>query len=238
MSARGAAVSLALIVGVVPGTLGAGDREPRPRERFPSSSSSAAAPANSPALRLVWLDVSGVAPGVGGVARAEVGEILEGAGVELVWRRGFAGGESRPGEIRVILDDRLRVDRMSRRPVLGATPVGFRERPFVWIHVPGIRASLGLAPRAPMRPLELRRRRDLGVALGRVIAHEIVHALVPSVPHGGELMSARLTHQQLTAASLSIHPDVTPAVRKGRHRRPVASPLEPGVLAAGGGRPR
>jgi hypothetical protein len=178
--------------------------------------------------------MNGVAPGVGGVARAEARQILEEAGLVLVWRRGSQGEESRPGEIRVILDDRLRVDRMNRRPVLGATPVGFREHPFVWIHVPSIRATLGLAPRARVRPLELRRRRNLGVALGRVIAHEIVHALAPSVPHGGELMAGRLTHRQLTAASLSVHPGVAQALRERLHGRPVAPSTDRSVLAAEG----
>jgi hypothetical protein len=232
MSARETAVSLALVIGVAPGALGASDLEPRPLETLPPSPPSTTAQADSRVLRLAWLDVTGVAPGVGGVAQAEAREILEEAGLQLVWRRVSEGEESRPGEIRVILDDRLRVDRMNRRPVLGATPLGLRGHPFVWIHVPSIRATLGMAPRARVRPLELRRRRNLGVALGRVIAHEIVHALAPSVPHGGELMAARLTRLQLTAASLSVHSGVARAVRETLHGGPVAPPPDRGVLAA------
>lgn len=234
MSAKGIAVSLALAIAMTSGGLGASDREPRPRPEPPPSPPSTTGRADSGAIRLVWLDVNGVAPGVGGIARAEARQILQKAGLDAAWSHGSAGEESRPGEIRVILDDRLRVDRMNRRPVLGATPVGSREHPFVWVHVPSIRATLGLAPRAPVRPLELHRRRNLGVALGRVIAHEIVHALAPSVPHGGQLMAARLTHQQLTAASLSVHPDVAGAVRERLHGWPDAPSPDRGVLAAEG----
>jgi hypothetical protein len=72
------------------------------------------------------------------------------------------------------------------------------------------------------------------VALGRVIAHEIVHALAPSVPHGGELMAPSLTHHQLTAPDLSVQPGVARAVQEGLQGGPGAPPSEAGTVAAKG----
>jgi hypothetical protein len=234
MSARGTAAALALAVALTPARLGASDPEPgrgRTLRSLPSSTTLRTAP---PVLRLAWLDVTGVAEGADWIARTEARDILEKAGFDVAWRRGSDGEESRPGEIRIILVDRLMVDRVSRRPVLGATPVGFHEHPFLWIHVPSVRATLGLPLRAPSHTLKARARRNLGVALGRVVAHEIVHALAPSVPHGRELMAETLTLTQLTRANLRVDASAILAIHEGLQGRPGGLPAGRGVLAAAG----
>ena len=49
--------------------------------------------------------------------------------------------------------------------------------------------------------------RDLSLALGRVVAHELVHALAPSVPHGTGLMSASLSYRLPARAVSSASPE-------------------------------
>ena len=222
MSARGTAEILVAII-LVPAAAGAG--EP------------VALPAGPPALLLTWLDVSGVTGGVDGVARSEVRSILSEAGLEVAWRRGRGGEEARPGEIQIILVDRLRVDRVSGRPVLGATPSRLREHPFVWIHVRSVRAALGLAGGSSAHDLPVGARRNLGVALGRVIAHEVVHALAPALRHGRALMSESLKWDHLTGPRLSVEPEVALSVRTALQGLAGPTALDAGVLAAEGPSP-
>jgi hypothetical protein len=57
------------------------------------------------------------------------------------------------------------------------------------VYVPNVSRALGLRTFALVE--SPRDQRDLGTALGRVVAHEVVHALAPEVPHGDGLMAAR-----------------------------------------------
>ena len=63
------------------------------------------------------------------------------------------------------------------------------------------------------------------------MAHELVHALAPSVPHGTGLMSAELTHRQLTAASLPFDTEVGLAVQAALRGDPLGPRPDTGVLA-------
>jgi hypothetical protein len=191
----------------------------------------AAAP---PLARLVWLDPAAVAFGTEAVARPEVTRLLREMGIETTWRRGEPHELARPGELRVIF-----LDRASRRdhgtPVLGATPASFHGEPFVWIHVPSVRAAAGVSGQRSGPSLDLHTARRLGIGLARVIAHEVVHALAPSLPHGKGLMSARLDRGLLTAASIRVDPEVGLAVRAALlGAAPEARPADD-VLAAESG---
>jgi hypothetical protein len=75
-----------------------------------------------------------------------------------------------------------------------------------------VRAAVGIGQRRGPG-LDVHTARRLGIALSRVIAHELVHALAPSLPHGSGLMSARLDRRMLTAASIAIDPQLALAVR-------------------------
>lgn len=184
-------------------------------------------------LVLEWLDISRVTGGVDGIARSETRSILKEAGVDVVWRQGDGRSAARPGEIRIILLDRLHLRPDTGSPVLGATPSDRRQAMFAWIHVKSVRAALGLAVDAPSQGLDVGKRRDLGVALGRVIAHEVVHALAPSVHHGEELMSEYLCATELTGPSLRVEASVADALRAAL--RGEARPLD--RLSAAGAPP-
>lgn len=170
------------------------------------------APTSSPALRLAWIDPARVAAAFDGLAREEASHLLGRMGVTASWRRGAAGELALPGEVRVIF-----LDRAATRPagvaVLGATPTRFADAPFVWVHVPSVRASLGLPVAGPRPGMSAVEARALAIAIGRVVAHEVVHAVAPHVPHGTGLMSASLGRRQLTAASIGLDPAVSLAVR-------------------------
>jgi hypothetical protein len=75
-----------------------------------------------------------------------------------------------------------------------------------------VRTAVGIGQRSGPG-LDVHSARRLGIALARVIAHEVVHALAPSLPHGSGLMSARLDRRMLTAATIAFDPQVGLAVR-------------------------
>ena len=181
-------------------------------------------------LRLVWVDPTGVGVGAEAAARDEARSLLRKMGATVSWRRGNAGEPARPGEVRVILLDRTTEN--SGKAVLGATPSHFEVAPYLWVHVPSVCAVIGLDPRRPAFTMTPPALRALAIALGRVVAHELVHALAPSVPHGKGLMSAALTIRQLTASSIPFEPEVGLAVQAALRGDPLGPRPDTGVLAA------
>ncbi len=165
-----------------------------------------------PSLRLAWLDPTDAAAGCAPAAREETTRILGSVGVSVSWRRGRAGEAARRGEIRVIVVDRG-VTAPNGAIVLGATSSRPNELPFLWVHLPGVRAALGERENPCRAGFELGDRRQLGVAMGRVVAHEVVHTLAPALPHGAGLMARRFTRRDLTATSLPMTSEVASAVR-------------------------
>jgi len=182
-------------------------------------------------VTLVWMDPAAVASGLELVARHEARLLLARMGASVSWQREEAGGSARTGQVRVILLDRAAA-RGPGMPVLGATPPRFEVSPYLWVHVPNVRAALGLSPRGGTTSLEPPMLRALGIALGRVIAHEVVHALAPSVPHGKGLMSASLSRPQLTSASIAIEEGAVLGVQAALRGDPFLPRSDPGVMAA------
>ena len=163
-------------------------------------------------VSLVWIDASAAAAGSELSAREETVRLLRLMGVEASWRSGRASDTAQPGELRVILLDRAAVDR-SGAPVLGSTPARFESEPFFWVHVPSVRASIGLDARRAPGVGDLRDRHVLGVALGRVIAHEAVHAVAPAIPHGAGLMAPLLKKRDLLAKAVDVPAELGQAFR-------------------------
>jgi hypothetical protein len=184
-----------------------------------------------PVARLVWLDPAGIALGADQVAQPAVTELLREMGVEARWRRGDPHELSRPGELRIILLPRPGVFE-NGLPVLGATPTQFAGEPHVWVHVPSVGTAVGIERMRPGMRLDAHAARRLGTGLSRVVAHELVHALVPALPHGKGLMAARLDRRMLTGPSVPVDADVGLAVRAALAGiRPVAPPTDT-ILAA------
>jgi hypothetical protein len=198
---------------------------------FASVPASVPVTALPPALSLVWIDSACQATGSERSAREEALRLLGELGVAATWRTARPWDPVRTGELRVILLDRGAVD-AAGLPVLGATPDHFEGDRFFWVHAPSVRGALGLDPRRPLGPAELRDRQLLGVAIGRVIAHETVHALAPDVPHGVGLMAPRLRRNDLVAKRLPVQPELGLAFRAALAGRDAAG----GASDSGAGR--
>lgn len=236
MSTRFAGVVVALASIVGPAV--AEELEPFDLEGLlaPRRTGPAPAPARSPSARLVWVDPARAAAGIDGLARNEVGSLLRRMGISVSWRSAVPGELGRAEEVRVILLDRAAAN-ASGELILGSTPSHFEASRFVWVHVPNVRAALGLRPDGPLAALELPSLRALAIALGRVVAHELVHALAPPASHGTGLMSAALTFRQLTAPRLPVDAEAGFALRAALRGEPSLPPAEAGVLATAGREP-
>ena len=133
-------------------------------------------------LSLVWYDPSGGLEGAFPILADEVRSIFRGLGVEASWRIGGTYGGAALPEVPVIL---LREDPMRRRRserVLGLVVPDQEPQRAVWAFLENLRTALGLG-RHPRDPQEAE---ALARALGRVVAHEVIHAIAPEAPHAGE----------------------------------------------------
>ena len=187
-----------------------------------------------PVAHLVWLDPSGISEGTAATAKPEVVNLMRGLGVKVIWRRGDPHELARPGELRVILLNRPGT-RDKGTSVLGATPAQTDGEPHVWVHVPSVAQALGIERLDGEATLDPRSAHSLGIGLARVIAHEVVHAIAPELPHGKGLMSARLDRRMLTASTIPVDPEVGLALRAALStaRRAAAAATAPtGALLA------
>jgi hypothetical protein len=167
-------------------TLTATDVETRPSPEWPILP----AP-RPPALQLLWFDPAEALPGPATDALAEeVRTIFRGLGVEVAFRVAAPGatyGDGPIPEVPIILlrDDPIVERRPSR--VLGLVVRHQAPSRAVWAFLDNVRWTLGEDPHE--RPVA-GRARDLGTALGRVVAHEVIHAIAPGEPHSKDgLMS-------------------------------------------------
>jgi hypothetical protein len=156
---------------------------------------------DAPLVRLSLLDLYGLAPEVAGGAEAEAAEVLGllGGRTEL--------GRARPGDThdpRALLIVVMPGDPgpLLRRTVLGAVQRGSPTR-VLWIFPRTIAAALGLTADVAGRPAG--ERVAFAVALGRVIAHEVVHLTCPWRDHDrAGLMAARMTQALLRGAAVPV----------------------------------
>ena len=166
-------------------------------------------------VTLVWYDIEGLLPrDIGGMAR-EVVSVFREIGVEVRWRIGAEGEAPRaPGrlEVPIIL---LATPSGSAGP--GVMGVVLRDHPPpspVWIFLSSVRKVLG-HPAGRSRSPSPRPEPDLDVALGRIVAHEVVHAIAPWRPHTHGLMGRAIDRAGLTGARRPLAPDCAAAVRSG-----------------------
>jgi hypothetical protein len=133
-------------------------------------------------LALVWYDPSGGLPAGHEALADEVRSIFRGLGVEASWRVGGSFGGAAMPEVPVILllDDPVRLRRSQR--VLGLVVPDQEPQRAVWVFLENLRLTLGIG-RGPLDPKQAD---TIGRALGRVVAHEVVHAIAPDTPHAGE----------------------------------------------------
>jgi GNAT superfamily N-acetyltransferase len=171
--------------------------------------------------RLQWVDVSDLAPFAYRAMAAEAKEVLAEHGVCADLAQASTGSVRIDGEIGVILLPSMGGAGVGRH-VMGATRNrAARRHATVWVYFNEVASALGLAGRPPETWTSIERA-TFGRALGRVAAHEVMHALLPQRPHDRlGLMAPSLGRRELTASALYAHPGLLADVRRaGRHARP------------------
>lgn len=191
-------------------------------------------PQPTPAVvELVWSDPAHMLPaGFDEMAR-EVRSIFRPLGVDVAWRR----ADDRPvsgDELNVILLAADPAGRLHRRPTMGR--VERTRHTALWIFAGRVRQTIGLDRAAIMRAT-LQYQRDYPRALGRVVAHELVHAIAPREPHADRgLMQANLNGAVLTAPRLAIDEGGARAFVRELANRATADGADPAAKDSGGDR--
>ena len=170
--------------------------------------------ASCPRLRLVWIDVVGSASYALPSATREATAILGDAGVATAWRVATPSTETTDDELKIlVMGDAGDGPRRSRR-VMGCTHRGEHSRT-TWVYLSSVLWALGLQSPAG-RGLLAHEQEEVGRALGRVVAHEIVHVVAPDLPHRRDgLMAGRLSRVLLVSNRVSLTLREGQALRAG-----------------------
>jgi hypothetical protein len=239
---RGTGIALALaLASAAPGASAAD----RPEVLFPERAPSLPEPApdlpsfpptaSSDELRLFWFDPKGLAPFVFEPTSKEVSRIFRSVGVSLRWEKGSSGTNLGEGSLDIpviLLPTDPMATRASRR-VMGLVPrepVGPRA---VWVFLSNVRWTLGHDPRSSR--ISPRQANELGLALARVVAHEVVHAVAPDEPHtSGGLMHHSMDRTFLLGMKAPIDPDCGRAFVRTLDE--ILAPPTPSAARLGGAR--
>ena len=144
-------------------------------------------PGRRPVLKLLWFDPTRALPArVTDIAGEEVRRIFQGLGVDVDFADAAPDatyGDGPTPEVPVILlrDDPVKERRRSR--VMGLVVRNQRPTRAVWAFLDPIRWTLGASSLTRSLPVSGMEERGLGLALGRVVAHEVIHAVAPEEPH-------------------------------------------------------
>lgn len=186
------------------------------------SLSALVAPRTAPAPEVVWIDLAGVPAIAEEAARREARAVLLEAGIALRWRMGRAQDLIGPRELPVVLLQRDVSARPGRARVLGAC-ASRSANPRVWVYLANLAWTMGLHEYD--EPLPTAQAILLGRAIGRIVAHEVIHAVAPAVEHArAGVMSARFDRRDLLSPRLRVD-EVT--------RRGVQAVLSTARMAAG-----
>jgi hypothetical protein len=170
--------------------------EPEPSPAVPAAPPTIAPPT---ALRLLWFDPKDVFPPAFDIASREVRRIFRDVGVDLRFERGNAGvdfGDGTTLDIPVILLGQDPMRSRASQNVMGLVPRPSDGTRVVWIFLSPVSLTLGYDPRSPR--VTPRQANELGLALARVVAHEVVHAIIPDEPHA----SSGLMHHSMDRSFL------------------------------------
>ena len=172
------------------------------------------APEGRPRIALFWADYEllsrKLSSGARNAVERETRSIFEGAGIDVLFYVGSPEDWGRTGahEIRVVLLARSAEAWRLPPRAMGAILEKTRREGTVYLFVPAIERSLGISLDRGEMVHDGRTALALARALGRVLAHETVHAIDPEIAHGpeGSLMSENLTTEHLLSHRLALHP--------------------------------
>jgi len=168
-------------------------------------------PRRDPRLALYLFDVHHQLDGQFDELAAETRAIFREMGADVTWREGGLGttyGNDAIPEIPIIVLKTPPTGVANRASVMGLVPRGGSKA--VWIFVDNIRRAV--APSGLAFSSEVSK--SLGVAVGRVVAHEVVHALAPELAHTKQgLMRDALSRGELTSPARPAHDRCVTAVQ-------------------------
>ncbi len=161
-------------------------------------------------LVLVWYDGQGFISSYFGSMAGEVERTFGDTGIKIAWRNGDEPGAFEPGLVPSVLLPVVLVDREPTvwglgESVMGATMGRPEERQAIYIFVPNVIRTLGLdfhgGIESPKGGHQLAR------ALGRILAHEVVHAVAPVHPHRTSgIMGRGLSSRLLLESRVTLDP--------------------------------
>jgi hypothetical protein len=160
------------------------------------------------------VDVLGAARFAVPDATRELVSLLGRMGIRGTVREGDARSVSAGSEITVVILPRRSPGARLDHRVMGATHRVREGVRAIWVYAEPIGATLGL-DLARQHEWPRPDRREFGIALGRVVLHELVHAITPDRPHvKGGLMAERMGRPLLLASNLMIDPATAEAFRR------------------------
>lgn len=170
------------------------------------------APAPQRRLTVIFVDVERALPPLAAASlRDEAVRSLRRAGVELDWLRAEVD-QAFDGTTYKLLLVRRAPAGLRQRCAMGSVISGPEAPRAAWLYLDSVLATLRLP--APPERLGLAQARDLGLALGKVAAHELVHVVAPELPHArGGLMAAQMGRTMLTSTALPIDEATLAALR-------------------------
>ncbi len=163
------------------------------------------------ALSLTWCDGNKLLPHGYETMTEEVKTVFQAIGVEVSWTRADGGAPKRDAHnVMVVLMPNQPTGWGLPNHVMGiAVGKGQKERS-VFIFYPSLLRALG---RNGRRDPSVREMRELAIALGRVVAHEVVHAVAPAAPHTDRgLMNGWLMRKSLRQRRLDMIPSTAEIV--------------------------
>jgi hypothetical protein len=139
--------------------------------------------------------------------RQEVARIFREIGVDVRWTLGGLGtvyGQADVPEVPVILLPDDPAPSRDSRHVMGLVIRSQEPSRAVWVFLKNVRWTLGHDLRR-QRPRTEGEAQELALAVARVVAHEVVHAIAPDEPHSrGGLMSHSLNRNYLLGRRLPV----------------------------------
>jgi hypothetical protein len=148
-------------------------------------------------LTLVWFDPTTVLPKTFEALAGEVQSVFRAMGVEVGWRVGGQFGDSQGPEVPVILLPSDPAGKRRRERVMGLVVRDQRPHRAVWVFADTVRHALGGEEKVNAH--------ELARALGRVVVHEVVHAVAPKAPHAREgLMQHALGREILSGPGARV----------------------------------
>jgi hypothetical protein len=163
-------------------------------------------------MRLSWFDVSGSATAIESAASHELSTLFAPASIDIDWTHASTGVQAPESDVQVIV---LEQAPGVPRGVMGAAFHSDMRPHSVWVYLRHVRNTLGLGSRSEgmLRPTE---QALLGRAVGRVVAHEIVHAYAPDRAHEATgLMRARLDGRFLKQKHVQLEKEAVDLVVGG-----------------------